>query len=103
MVKAVAEQVNERVRQAEGRRELVALAEALGQPELVTPARQLLLQIDIEAQRLASSRHGSLGTRRECRLWLCSDVVILGRPSSGKGPPLFALVQMGSLETSVLE
>lgn len=117
-VQDVAKQVNERVREAERRADMMALAEAVREPELVTPSRALVHEAEVSVQRLASSRHGApgaracwqqsphvLGRRRACprpascpsllawngsfrragarqthRLWLCSDVLLLGRP-----------------------
>ena len=36
-----------------------------------------------QAQKLASSKFGSLGHRREHKLWLCSDVLLLAKPHGG--------------------
>uniref|UniRef100_A0A7S4BQR8 DH domain-containing protein n=1 Tax=Chrysotila carterae TaxID=13221 RepID=A0A7S4BQR8_CHRCT len=82
-IRTVAEQVNERVRDAEGRARLLALAEMLDRQDLVVPARSLLSEVDLEAQQLGGSARGSMGNRGEHRLWLCSDVVLLGKRARG--------------------
>lgn len=102
-VQAITEQVNERVRQAEGRAQMVQLAEQLAKPELVTPQRTLMLQLDVEAQKLPSTEHDSLGARHENRIWLCSDVVLLGKPARSSSSAAYELVQQGPLARAELE
>ena len=76
-VRSIAKEVNEKVRQAEGRARLLACAHALSHPELIAPQRILLHEADVEAQKL--STRGTLGQRQRCRVWLASDAVLVGR------------------------
>ena len=72
--------MNERVRAAEGQCELIALAEAAAEPELVTPTRSIILHVPglaVQKQGSASSPM-SPTKRRELDLWLCTDVLLLG-------------------------
>jgi len=91
------------VRQAEGRAHMVQLAEQLGKPELVTPQRTLVMQLDVEAQKLPSSTHDSLGVRHENRIWLCSDVILLGKPGRSYASAAYELVQQGPLSGAELD
>lgn len=110
-VRSIAKEVNEKVRQAEGRARLLACAHALSHPELIAPQRILLHEADVEAQKL--SARGTLGQRQRCRVWLTSDAVLVGREHAllaaarvgiplGKGGTSFALVQQSSLSRSTL-
>ena len=82
-VEGVVAEVNEKVRHAEGQARLVELAETLGDAKLVTPQRELLSSVELSAQALEGGGGGG-GERRQHILWLCSDMLALGR-RSGKG------------------
>ena len=90
-VTTVAAEVNETVREAERRDDLVRLAAAVGEPGLITPHRALLLQQDflLRPNRRASlARRASLGgasSSNKGRLWLCTDLLLLGKPSRASG------------------
>lgn len=72
-VEQVAATINERVREMQGMMPLVRLSETLNAPELLAPMRSLLLSVDCMVG-------GSEGRRGfEGRLWLCSDLVLLGK------------------------
>ena len=93
-VTTVAAEVNETVREAERRNDLVRLAAAVGEPGLITPHRALLLQQDflLRPNRRASlARRASLGgasSSNKGRLWLCTDLLLLGKPSRASGASL---------------
>ena len=71
--------------------DLVRLAAAVGEPGLITPHRALLLQQDflLRPNRRASlARRASLGgasSSNKGRLWLCTDLLLLGKPSRASG------------------
>ena len=50
------------------------------EPDLVTPSRSLVHASEVLVQKIASSKVGSLGAKLPHRLWLCSDVLLLGKP-----------------------
>lgn len=99
--------VNERVREAERRESMMSVVKATGDPTLITTQRSMHLQIDAQAQKLANSRFNALGHRREHRLWLCSDALLLAKPQSGplhkSGHATHVLIERCSLEFSTLE
>jgi len=88
-IKDVAARINERVREAEQRALMMALAEAVREPDLVTPSRSLVHASELMVQKLASSKIGSLGAKQPHRLWLCSDVLLLGKPVHKARTPSF--------------
>jgi len=97
-VKSIAEQVNERVRQADGRARFVACANALNQPELVTPGRHLLREMDVQAQVVASCPAPLRGGQRhKCRLWIASDLLILAKVMTRMGSTSYTVLQQGAL------
>jgi len=97
-VKSIAEQVNERVRLADGRAQFVACANALNQPELVTPGRHLLREVDVQAQAVASGPAPLRGGQRhKCRLWIASDLVILAKVMTRMGSTSYTVLQQGAL------
>ena len=83
-IDGAARAVNERVRAAEGQCQLIALAEAAAEPELVTPNRSIILHVPgLAVQNQGSSAcsptSSSHAKRRELDLWLCTDVLLLGQ------------------------
>jgi len=112
----VVNDVNERVREAEEREALLVLAEALGHRELITPQRSLLLSvgaakccevhgsgvsvIESELQRLHRLDADKLVVRRHrASLWLCSDLLLMGRPKGAS----YSLLEQSSVHHTTVE
>ncbi len=83
-VEGVAFTVNERVRDMQGLAALRQLATAVNMPQLVTPTRTLMATVECALNEAAADpSQGS--ARREGRLWLCNDLLLIGKRSGAAG------------------
>jgi len=110
IVRVVGE-VNRRVREAEERKALLLVAEALGHRELITPQRSLLLSVrstkcygvrDASAAGIQSQLHrldaDKAARRSGATVWLCSDLLLIGRPRGAA----FTLLEQSALQHTTI-